>query len=114
MSTLFPKTISYLRKSGAYVKGIWTEGSSIPSTFTGSVQLVTGKDLEMVPVGRRDKGLVKIYSNSPLNVSQEGADTPGDIVIWAGKQWEVFQEISYGNSLIEHYKYMAQFIGVNE
>jgi hypothetical protein len=111
MATLFPKTIQYLRKTGAYVLGVWTPAPDTPATFVGSVQTVSGKDLETLPVGRRDKGQVKVYSNSPLKVSKEGTADSGDIVIWRNQYWELWQELDYHNSLIEHFKYMGQYMG---
>lgn len=111
MSTLFPHTIRLLkRSSGTYSKGRWSSQES-ESSFVGSVQPVTGKDTEFLPENRRDTGLVKVYSNSPLTVSIEGGDSQGDIVIWAGKRWEVVQELVFANGLIDHYKYIAAYIG---
>ena len=54
---------------------------------------------------------MKVYSNTPLAVSVEGGDTPGDIVVWQGRQWEVVAELPYQNGLIPHYKYLATDIG---
>jgi hypothetical protein len=108
MSTLFPKTISYKAVTGSYVSGIWVK-SEATGTFEGSVQPVTGKDLETLPTGRGDRGIVKVYSGTQLNVSRADTDNSGDIVIWEGKEWEIIQELPYQNDLIEHYKYFAEF-----
>jgi hypothetical protein len=51
--------------------------------------------------------MVKVYSNTALAVSTEGSNTPGDLVIWAGKKWEVIRELVYANDLINHFKYIA-------
>ena len=110
MSTLFPHTIAVLHRTGARVSGKWTESSSTTS-ITGSVQPLNGKDLQFLPEGRRDTGLCKVYSNTPLSVSIEGSETPGDVVIWAGKKWEVIQELVFANGLIDHYTYIAAYIG---
>lgn len=110
MSTLFPKTIDYLQVTGSYVNGVWTKAESA-STFEGSVQPVTGKEVESLPVGREDRGKVKVYSNTPLNVSTEAQGHSGDIVIWEGQKWEVIFELKYQNGLIDHYKYIAEYRG---
>lgn len=110
MSTLFPHTISCIRRTGSRVSGRWEESSTM-DTITGSVQPLNGKDTQFLPEGRRDTGLMKVYSNSPLAVSIEGTGKPGDVVIWAGKKWEVIQELVYANGLIDHYKYIAAYIG---
>ena len=111
MSTLLPHTIVVRRRSGSLVKGVWTPGPVESGTFVGSVQPVKGKDLDLLPIGRRDTGSMKVYSNTPLAVSVEGGDTPGDIVVWQGRQWEVVAELPYQNDLIPHYKYLATDIG---
>lgn len=113
MSTLFPHNIRYIHRSGSYVSGRWVSQEQ-EGTFVGSVQPVTGKDTEFLPENRRDAGLMKVYSNSPLAVSIEGGESQGDIVIWAGKRWEIVQELVFANGLIDHYKYLAAFIGPDE
>lgn len=110
MSTLFPHTIAVLKRTGSRVNGKWTE-TSVATNVVGSVQPVSGKETQFLPENRRDAGVMKIYSNTPLSVSIEGSNTPGDIVIWAGKKWEVFQELVFQNGLIPHYKYLAGYVG---
>ncbi len=110
MSTLFSSTIPYKQVTGSWVNGVWTT-VEVDSTFTGSVQPVTGRDLEVLDVGREDVGRIKVYSNTPLNVSGEGTENSGDIVIWQGGRWEVSQAMDFQNDLISHYKYIAEFRG---
>ena len=89
MSTLFPRTISYKHRTAELVNGVWEF------------------KLQFLPEGRRDIGLMKVYSNTPLSVSVEGSNTPGDIIIWAGRKWEIIRELVFSNDLINHYKYIA-------
>lgn len=110
MSTLFPKNLSVIVRTGEWVKGIWKDTETL-SHFIGSIQPATGKDTEFLPQGRRDKGSVKVYSNTPMNVSQEGTDNSGDIVIWQGRKWEIVTALNFQNDLIPHYKYLATDIG---
>jgi hypothetical protein len=110
MSTLFPTLHNYLRVSGTRVSGVWTP-TTVAATFLGSVQPAVGKDTDLVPEGRRDKGSVKVYSNTPLNVSLEGSDSSGDIIIWQGRKWEVVTALPNQNGLIPHFKYMASDAG---
>ena len=106
MSTLFPRTIGMIHRTAELVNGRWNT-SEAEGSFVGSVQPVNGKDLQFLPEGRRDIGMVKVYSNTALAVSAEGSNTPGDIVIWAGKKWEVIRELVFANDLINHFKYIA-------
>lgn len=106
MSTLFPRTINMIHRTAELVNGRWNT-SEAEGSFVGSVQPVNGKDLQFLPEGRRDIGMVKVYSNTALAVSAEGSNTPGDLVIWAGKKWEVIRELVFANDLINHFKYLA-------
>lgn len=111
MSTLLPrKTINYRQVTFTRVKGV-AQKVETPSTFIGSVQPITGKDVELLPAGREDKGDVKVYSDTPLNVGTEGSDKSGDVVEWQGKKWEIVQGMDFQN-LINYYKYRAEFRGL--
>jgi hypothetical protein len=110
MSTLFPKIISIEVESGGdydNTTGKWVPGVITTTTFTGSVQPMTGKEVKSYEYLRQNIGHVKIYSSSKLNLSVKGGDTPGDIVLWLGKKYEVVKELEYQNDLINHYKYIA-------
>lgn len=111
MSTLFPRTIVVRHRTGSLVKGVWVQGQVESGTFVGSVQPVRGKDLDLLPIGRRDTGSVKVYSNTPLEVASEGGNQPGDIVVWQGRQWEVVASLPYQNGVVDHYKYLATDLG---
>jgi hypothetical protein len=78
-------------------------------TFIGTIQPITGKELETLNVGRESLGKVKVYSSVALNVSTEDSDKSGDIVIYNNQEWELIADIPYQNSLIPHYKYIAEF-----
>ena len=95
-----------IHRTAELVNGRW-KTSEADGSFVGSVQPVNGKDLQFLPEGRRDIGMVKVYSNTALAVSAEGSNTPGDIVLWAGKKWEVIRELVYANDIINHFKYIA-------
>lgn len=109
MSTLFPHTIAVVQRTGSRTNGRWTE-TTADRNITGSVQPVSGKDTQFLPENRRDAGVVKIYCNEKLNVSEQGGNAPGDIVIWRGRKWEVFQELDFSNGLINHFKYLAGYV----
>ena len=69
MSTLFPHAIQVISRTGSRVNGRWSETSET-RTVTGSVQPVSGKETQFLPESRRDSGVVKIYCNENLNVSE--------------------------------------------
>lgn len=120
MSTLFPKPISYETHTagiteGSYnAAGDWVAGSSETLIFYGSVQPASGKEIDNLPVGRQDKGMMKMYSDRVLPVSKEGGDDAGAIVFWQGDKWEVIAEGKNQNDLIPHYKYFGAYRGEGE
>ena len=111
MSTLFPRnTINYFVVTTTTVKGVATK-TETAGTFVGSVQPITGKDLESLPTGRSDRGVVKVYSDTQLNVSLKATNKPGDIIVWQGQRWETVYEMQFQNGLIDHFKYIAEYRG---
>lgn len=112
MSTLFPRPILLERGSGSYVNGEWVRSTpTLTETFLGSVQPASGKDIEALPQARLDKGHVNVYSSIRLKVSTEGQPESGDIVQWQAQRWEIISQGRYQNDLINHYEYVAQYIG---
>lgn len=110
MSTLFPKIIEFERQTnGAYVGGKWVADPEVTNTFLGSVQPLTGKQMEAFPTNRQDLGLVNVFSSSKLEISTEGGGNAGDVVLWEGRKWELFKEEIHANSLIPHFKYIGQY-----
>lgn len=109
MSTLFPKTyITEDHGAGSYVNGKWIEGTITEGTMIGSVQSLSGKEFASLEIGRADLGKVKIYSNTELQVSNDGGDEKGTIVFYRNKRYEVIQEMAFDNDLINHFKYIAE------
>jgi len=96
---------------GSYVRGVWTEASSTPLSFLGTIQPMSGKEITSLNVGREDTGKVKVYSTTPLNVSIKGSSNSGDIVFYQSKKWEVIHELDFQNKLLPHFKYVAEYRG---
>ena len=114
MSLFFPVTLSAYQNSGAYVSGVWTDTKGDVFTFKGSIQPYSQRDYSSNPNGRKDVGMVKIYTNQELVISVEGSDKNGDIIIWKGKLWEVISVDDYSSTIINHKRYHAQYKGVAE
>lgn len=108
MSTLFPLPQTYFRVTGAYVSGRWVSAITGPFTFLGTVQPVTAKDVSPGEPGRQDLGDVKVYSSQALNPGEQGSTNKGDVIFWAGRYWEIMQEMPYKSMLIPHWKYIAE------
>lgn len=112
MSTLFPKPITLERGTGTYVNGEWVKSQpALTEVFMGSVQPANGKDITALPQARLDKGHCKVFSSIPLKVSTEGQPESGDVVQWQGQRWEIISQGRYQNDLLNHYEYIAEYIG---
>jgi hypothetical protein len=107
-TTLFPKTQTLYQIKVKTINGVYKEFKT-EGTFSGSIQPITGKELETIEVGREDRGKVKVYSSTKLNVGEAGKDYSGDVVVYDGREWEIIHELSYLNDLISHYKYIAEY-----
>jgi len=107
----YPQTGERETAGGRDSKGRWQDGTIDPLEFAGTIQPLTGKEIESLPVGRVDEGAVKVYSKTALIVSKEGGTSKGDIVFYNGIKWEVVYELPYQNKLIQHFKYVAEYRG---
>jgi hypothetical protein len=102
------KVVTFTRSRTNRGKG---EKTSTNDVFIGTIQPMTGKDLELVTVGREDRGKVKIYSDRELNVGIEGTNKSGDLVFYQSKKYEIIQAMDFQNGVLPHYKYIAEFRG---
>lgn len=113
---LFPKTLTVARRSFSLVKGVYTEGATVTVTFKGNVQPLSNRDVVGLNVGRHDVGKVRIFSDTRL-VETKTPSTPstdetcGDIITFAGQEYEVIQENVHDNGLLPHYLYIAELRG---
>jgi hypothetical protein len=114
MSLFFPRELTIERKaSGSYdASGIWVDGA--PSTFTirGSFQ-PDRRTVETTEVGRTDIGQASLYTeiDTVLEVSQEGEDVRGDVLIVDGQRWELIEERPWNNGILAHHEYRLRYEG---
>jgi len=105
---LLPQTYSEEGAGGGYnTNGDYVPASLVSKTFLGTIQPMTSKELMTFPEGERDKGIVKIYSDRRLPVSEQGEVGIGALVDFAGEQYRCRKESVYSSGLINHYKYIA-------
>jgi len=110
MSVLFPRPVTVFKQTGgARVKGRWVEGTYVEETITGRVRHFTSYEIASLPDGKTDIGHVKVFSNDPLNISEDGGDALGDIVLWEGRYYEIVKESHKPQGVIDHYRYEAEF-----
>ena len=104
----FRTSITASRKSaGAYVDGVWVEGSETAFTFYGSIQPLIGKDMLSLPEGRRNRETYLIYTSTQLmSVDVDGQENP-DIIVINGNDFEIINVESWQNGIYNHYKAIA-------
>jgi hypothetical protein len=106
---LLPKTynydaITFTRENGVAIR------HEVPGTFVGNCQPTTGRDIDPMLVGRHMTGLIKAYSMTKLNVSEEGTNHPGDTIHFEGAHWEVIAQLPNSGNILGPgtvYKYLA-------
>lgn len=110
--TLFPKPFTVRRSTRSLLRGVWTDTEPTTATYTGSIQPLSGKDMEMFPPASRTTGRVWVYTDAQLRTRTEGSSIKADVVEFAGSLWEVAPWQPWDNGILPHNKYLAEFVGV--
>lgn len=91
---------------GQYVKGKWVAGGAVETEFSGTWQPASGKVLELLPEGKRNKETYVCYA--PINLNFTAADpetqTAGDCVKWENKLFEVTTASKWNNGILVHWE----------
>lgn len=106
---LFPKEYQAIRKVGGRVDGVWKDTEET-ITFEGNVQPTNGRDIDPMLVGRHNTGLIKAWSHTKLEVSEEGTTHAGDLILWEGSKWEIIAQLPNAGEILGPgvvYKYLA-------
>lgn len=107
---LFPKDLVATRVPCTLVKGEWIDGTPIQVPFVGDIQPTSNRDVVALNVGRHDLGKVHVFSEDPLQeTSQGGTPAKGDLVTFHGNTYEVIQENTHSNGIIDHHDYIAEY-----
>jgi hypothetical protein len=111
MGSLFPKPITGERLQISYTAGIAQIDGTVPITTQGSIQPFSGKETEGYPILRKDKGLIQIFCDDQLQVTKNGSTEKGDIIFFDGGRWELIRELTRNQGIINHFRYVAQYLG---
>lgn len=91
---------------GTYVKGKWVEGEKTAVPFKGTWQPSSGKVMELLPEGKRNKETFTCFA--PIEMSFTASDpelnVTGDEIIWENKSYEVCTASKWNNGLIPHWE----------
>lgn len=89
--------------AGSFVKGKWVQsGTMTQITIMASVQPVKGLDLQLVPEARRNGQIVKIFTDTMLQILTPS--TNPDILLAFGYSYEVITVEPWQSNIINHYK----------
>lgn len=113
--TRFAQPVQVARQAtaGAYVDGLWVDGSPQALTIKASVQPVSGRERAMLPEGDREREMVKLYSDTELKPSSQANQKAGDVVTWEGRDYLVTSCQLWKNPfgvLGSHWKCMARLV----
>jgi hypothetical protein len=88
--------------NGEFIDGTYTERRGEPYIIAASKQSLTEREMQSLPEGRRNKDSFFLFSGDLLNTLDE--QNP-DIVVIDNEDFEVFKRATWGNNIINHYKY---------
>ena len=110
MAILGARTLWVQRKPGVYVDGVWTgSGGEERFSIRGSLQPISGRELQLLPEGERTREQFKLYTKAELLTSRDSAAAPtkADMVEHRGRLLKVMAEIPWTDHRagVPHRKY---------
>lgn len=86
--------------------GNWVEGDNTTAQFDikGSLQPITGNDLQILPEGLKRTDLKKLYTRTELRSLDDGNETEADKINIDGSVYEVHSVEKWVGRRLQHYK----------
>lgn len=109
----FQIPLTVFKANGAYVSGTWVESLEPVVGVTGNVQPATLRDYtfyqESVQTAARQDRLIRIYSETDLNVVDQKATPPvvGDIISYDNALYRLIRKAPWQSGVFSHYRYLA-------
>ena len=101
----FNQTIAGIRyAAGSYTKGQYSPGAETPIEIQASVQPLAGRELDILPEGRKELESYKVYTTFELRAANQNNQTQSDEITLFGKSFEVIKVENWQNAVIPHYK----------
>lgn len=107
--SLFPILQNYLKITMTKTDGRWIEDTPVPATFKGTIQPMTGREIEALNINRETQGMVNVFTITEFNIAKEGDNKPGDRVIHDGGEWQIIDKKKYNSNIINHNQYTAEY-----
>ena len=93
--------------AGTLNKGRYAESAESTFNITASKQPPTGKEMLLMPEGRRETETYILYTDTKLNPAIQGGAN-ADRVIIDGDDFEVLKCETWQNDIINHYRATVQ------
>ena len=105
--------------AGSYVAGVWTVGAPASSTFTGSLQPLSGRELERLPEGLRTRATSQLFTDPDvqlLTVELSTAKQADVVVTPTGRRFEIVavEDWTAHSARTAHYRYLLAELGADE
>jgi len=98
---------------GAYINGVWVNGSASTISITATIQPVSDQDLINLPAGTRSSDVVKIYTSTELKTTEDGGDNQQpDRITWLGNVYEITSKSVRQMGVINHFRFWATKVPV--
>lgn len=109
----FRKPVQAFRyAAGTASGGYTTPASEVPFSIRASVQPSRPSDIELLPEGRREARVFRLYTSDTLNLL-EGSEAKPDQVLLYGDRYEALAELPWQNNVINHNKYLVVKVAGN-
>lgn len=101
-------SISIRTRTAAWTDGVFTEAAPTTSTIQGSIQPVTGRDLEQMPEGQIRNGKWKLYTQTALQFTDPSTPQNTTEVSHEGRWLRAvdLNRWTLSGSPLAHYKYI--------
>lgn len=84
--------------------GMWVEGAESTFTIVASVQPLRPREIELLPDERRTTEALRVYSDTPLRLAEQGSNLNADKVEIMGSNYEAYSCEPWQNNLLNHFK----------
>ena len=107
------------RRAGSWSSGSWTTGTASTFYVTGSAQVLTAREVELLPEAARTSARLVLYVDSvhpDLKTTDVGGNTAADRVTIGGRDYLVLSEADWGAHLsgLRHRAYALAEVGDDE
>ena len=108
--------IQITHSPGRREKGKWVEGEKVPVPFGGTAQPASGKAMEILPDGKRNRETITVCTADDLHftAAEPTLERSGDLIVWEGQEYEVQNAKAWKGGLLPHWELLCTRIKEGE